>query len=217
MRIVFTGGGNQTVQAVKLLSKKEHDIIVIEKDEKKIEQLRDQLDCSLLEGDGSNPEILQETNPQTVDFLFALTDSDPDNILTGLVGKSLGFKSVVVSVRNTLYEKVCVELGLENTIIPSRTIGNFLVDFIEFQDAPELKDYFKGEAHLFRFFIEEKSPKTVEKMALPSNSKVICFYREDKFHLISDDVNFQDQDEVIILTEKKEISNLEDKFLKTRE
>jgi trk system potassium uptake protein TrkA len=135
MRIVFTGGGVTAVQAVKVLSEKGHEIIIIERDKEKIEKLEDQIDCGFLEGDGADPEILEQTDPKDVDFLITLTDSDPDNILAGLVGKSMGFKNVIVTVRNVSYEKICRELGLENTIVPSRSIANSLVAFIE-EDKP---------------------------------------------------------------------------------
>ncbi|MCC5832754.1 MAG: TrkA family potassium uptake protein [Chlamydiales bacterium] len=131
MRLVFTGGGVTTVQAVKVLSEKGYEIIIIEQDKEKIEKLQDQVDCGLLEGDGADPETLEQTNPKDVDYLITFTDSDPDNILAGLVGKSMGFKNVIVTVRNVSYEKICRELGLEHTIVPSRSIANSLAAFIE--------------------------------------------------------------------------------------
>lgn len=142
MRLVFTGGGVVTIQSVEFLSKKGHEIIVIENDKDKLEKLKDQIDCGLLEGDGADPEILKETNPKDVDFLITLTDSDVDNILAGLVGKSLGCKNVIVTVRNASYEKICRELGLENTVIPSRSIAHSLTRFIEenISREPEIND-----------------------------------------------------------------------------
>ncbi len=137
MRLVFTGGGIVTIQAVKVLSENGHEIIVIEQDKEKIEKLQDQIDCGFLEGDGADPEILEQTNPKDVDYLIALTDSDPDNILTGLVGKSMGFKNVIVTVRNVSYEKICRELGLENTVVPARSIANSLAAFIEEKKSKE--------------------------------------------------------------------------------
>jgi len=212
MRVVFVGAGDQSLQAIKTLSEHENELILIDEDEQKIEKLREKLDCGLMIGDGSDPEILKETNPKKVDFLFALSDSDQDNILTALVGKSLEIKTVVVSVRNPSYEKICLELGLENTIVPSRTIADFLIRFMEDQSSPDLKNYIKNEARLFKIVVGEKGARTVAELDLPSKAKAICYYRDGKFELTTEETKLKQDDENIILTHKKEISNLEDKY-----
>jgi len=206
MRIVFVGASDTALQAIERLIQKSHEVVLIEEDEKRIEQLRDRLDCGFLHGDGSNPELLQETNPKSVDSLIAMTNEDQDNIIVGLVGKSLGFKQVVVKVRNVSYEKVCNELGLEHVIVPSRTIGRSLVDLIENQDAPELKDYFKKDAALLKCVIKES--QSVEQLDLPKNAHVICLYRDEKFRLLDGDGSLKEGDELIILTEKGEKEGL---------
>lgn len=213
MRIVFVGASDATLQATKQLLEKGYEVIMIEEDEKKVESLKEELDCGIIHGDGSNPEILQEANPKSSDLLFALTDSDQDNILIGLVGQSLKFKTIVVGIRNTSYEKIGLELGLENIIVPSRTIGNNLVNFVENEDAPDLKEYFKSDARLFKTVLEKECPDTVRAIGLPDNAQVICYYRDGTFKLVDDNTKLQEHDEIIILTKKKEIPELEKKFL----
>ena len=61
-------------------------------------------------------------------MLFALTDNDQANILASLVGRSLGFKRVVTKIQDAELEHICKELGLEDIIVPSRTIGRFLAE-----------------------------------------------------------------------------------------
>lgn len=207
MRIVFVGASDTALQAAERLIQKSHEVVMIEENQQRIEQLRDRLDCGFLHGDGSNPEILQETNPKSVDCLIAMTNEDQDNIIVGLVGKSLGFKQVIVSVRNVSYEKVCTELGLEHVIVPSRTIGRSLVDLVENQEAPDLKDYFKKEAALLKCMIKEN--QSVEQLNLPKNAHVICLYRDETFCLLNGDGSLKAGDELIILTEKKEKEALE--------
>ncbi len=211
MRIVFSGASDITIQAVSLLIEKGYEIIIIEEDEKKVKELQEQLDCAIMQGDAANPKILQETNPKTVDFLITLTDSDPDNILCGLVGKSLEVKNIIVTVRNASYEKICLELGLENTLIPSRTIARYLLDFIETKESIELKDYIKDEAQMVKVIVEGDKIKSVEDLNLPSNARAICFYRDEKFNLILDNASLKNNDEVIILTNKEMAANLQKK------
>ena len=72
--------------AISLIDKG-HEVVIIEKDKARIDELSEELDCSFLQGDGSQPNILSEVNPGKTDFLFCLTDSDKDNVIARLVGR----------------------------------------------------------------------------------------------------------------------------------
>jgi trk system potassium uptake protein TrkA len=71
------------------------------------------MDCSFLQGDGSQPDILREVNPEQTDFLFCLTDSDQANVIASLVGRSLGFNRVVTSIRRSAVRGHLPRVGSE--------------------------------------------------------------------------------------------------------
>lgn len=119
MRIAFVSASDESIRTAELLIKQGHAVIIIGRDQEKIEELSDELDCSFLHGDGSRPDILREVNPEQTDVLFCLSDDDKDNLIAALVGRSLGFKRCVTRIENPDLEDICRELGLENTIIPS--------------------------------------------------------------------------------------------------
>ncbi|MCH9627102.1 MAG: Trk system potassium uptake protein TrkA [Chlamydiales bacterium] len=211
MRIVFVGAGKEVLSAVKILTENSHEVIIIEEDKDKVDSLQDQFDCGFICGDGSNPDLLQETNPQSVDTLFAISDSDQDNIITGLIGESLQFKRVVVSIRNDAYAKICTELGLENVIIPSQTVGKSLVKLAHNENSTELKDYIKGEVELFKMVISKKEEGPIYDLKLPKDAKPICLYRGDTPYFTSDESELKENDELIILTTEKTLSSLKER------
>jgi trk system potassium uptake protein TrkA len=143
MRTVFIGAGEVSIETAKALVKKGHEVIIIETDKAKIDELSEEMDCSFLQGDGSRPDILREVNPEQTDFLFCLTDSDQANVIASLVGRSLGFKRVVTSIRDEQFEVICHELGLKDTIIPSRTISRYLEDMVGGSKNVELSTVLK--------------------------------------------------------------------------
>lgn len=212
MRIVFVGACERVLYAAKELREKGYEIIIIEKDEEKVKTLSEEIDCGWIRGDGSNPEILQETKPESVDFLFGFTDTDQTNILIGLLGKSLKFKEVVVIIRNTAFEKICQELGLENVFVPSQKIGNAIVGFIEKGETTEIRDYIKGDRDLFKLVIDEENTKPIKELDLPSSSEALGFYRDEQFHFVDEDSAFKKDDELILLIHKDDRKNLEKKF-----
>jgi trk system potassium uptake protein TrkA len=128
MRAVFIGAGALSVAAAKLLRDKGEEVVIIEQDKERIDALTEEIDCGFLHGDGSKPAMLREANPEGTQVLFALTGNDQANILASLVGRSLGFKRVVTKIEDPELEHLCKELGLEDLIVPSRTIGRFLAE-----------------------------------------------------------------------------------------
>ncbi len=216
MRIAFVGASEFTVRTAELLIKRSHEVIIIEKDENKIDDLSDSMDCSFLKGDGSNPAILQEVGPDQTDVLFCLSDSDQENLISSLVGRSLGFKRVIPSIQNPDFEVICSELKLQDTILPSRTISRYLADMVEGLDILELSTVIKGEARFFTFIVDEEKGKKIIDLDLPDNAKVVCFYRDGHFMLARDETKLKKDDEIVILTHSKNLSDLKERWNKNQ-
>jgi len=212
MRIAFVGAGEIAVLTAKRLIAQEHVVIIIEKDIGTIESLSEQLDCSFLEGDGSNPDILKEVDPEVTDFLFCLSNSDQDNIIASLVGRSLGFKRVVTSIQNAAYEDICTELGLEDVILPTRTISRHLADMVRGEDAVEMTTVLRGEARLFSFTAHEEDEGAIAELGLPADTRAICLYRGEEFHVLDAESTVQQGDNVILLTVSDNLPELKGRW-----
>jgi len=208
MRAVFVGASALAVMTTRSLLKRDHEVVIIERDRERIDALTEELDCGFLHGDGSKPTVLREADPAHTDLLFCLTDNDQTNIIASLVGRSLGFSRLVTRIEDPAFEHICIELGLENTIIPARTIGRYLADMFEGRDLLELSSMIKDEARVFSFVVREDQAGPVEQLALPKDSRIVCLYRGGKFMLPSDDQVLQSGDEVLLITHSKNLVSL---------
>jgi trk system potassium uptake protein TrkA len=212
MRIVFVGAGKVSVGTASALIKKGHEVIIIETDKARIDELSEEMDCSFLQGDGSHPHILQEVNPAQTDFLFCLTGSDQANVIASVVGRSLGFNRVVTSIGDPEFEGICHELGLQDTIIPLRTISRNLEDMVSGGESVELSTILKDEARFFTVIAKEKDAVAARDLQLPAGAKVICYYREGRFAHADETTTFQTNDEILILTHSKNIRALQERW-----
>jgi trk system potassium uptake protein len=216
MRAVFVGAGKVSVETAKALIAKGHEVIIIETDKAKIDELSEEMDCSFLHGDGSQPKLLREVNPAQTDFLFCLTDSDQVNVIASLVGRSLGFDRVVTSIGDSQFEGICRELGLKDTISPSRTISRYLEDMVGGSKnvglSVELSTVIKDEARFFSFIANEEDAVKAGDLKLPANARVICYYRDGRFALADEETAFRMGDEVVILTHSKNVPALQERW-----
>jgi len=212
MRIVLCGAGPMAVITARALINSGHDVIIIESDRTSIDDLSEDLDASFVHGDASKPGILSQVNPKDCDFLFCLTNSDQVNIITALLGRSMGFKRVVPSIEDVELQQLCSELGLEDTIIPVRTMSQYLEDMVRGLDSAELSTVLKGEARLFTFVAGEEETDKKGDLDLPGDTAVVFFYRKDQLHFVDEETRFKQGDEIVLLTHSEHLPELKERW-----
>lgn len=208
MRIVFSGASLSAIMTARQSIKKGHEVIIIEMDKDKIDEISDDLDCSFLHGDAGKPAILTQVDPKNCDFLFCLTDNDQANIITSLLGRSMGFKRIITSIQDEDLEPLCKELGLEDTIIPVRTMSQHLDNIIEGFDNIELSTLLKENSRFFSFIASKEDEGPIDDLDLPDGTRVIYYYRDDEFFFVEEDTKIHKDDEIVILTDSKHLSDL---------
>jgi len=208
MRAVIVGAGAIAIIATELLLKRGHEVTIVESSKDRIRELSNELDCGFLLGDGSKPSLLREADPKNTNVLFCLTGNDHVNIIAGLVGQSLGFGRVVVKIEDLQFEHICLELGLKDMIIPARMTGRYLADMFEGQDLLELTAMIKDEARVFSFVLPSDKSPLVEDLHFPPETHIICIYRKNKFMLIDNHAKLQLNDEIVVITHRKNLEEL---------
>jgi trk system potassium uptake protein TrkA len=212
MRIVFSGASPLTIITARELIKQGHEVIIIETNKEKIDQLSEELDCSFLHGDSARPAILSQVDPKNSDILFCLTNSDQINIITSLLGRSMGFRRVITSIEDTDLVQLCRELGLEHTIVPVWTMSRHLDNMVRGLDNINLSTLLKENARFFIFTAGENDAVSIGELGLPKDARVIFYYRDNKFHFADGDTKFSKGDEIVILTDGKNLPDFNERW-----
>jgi len=208
MRAVFIGASATALATARMLLDRGHDVVLIEKDKERVESVARELDCGCLHGDGSKPAVLREADPEHSDLLYCLTDDDQANILASLVGRTLGFRRVVCKINDPELIHLCVELGLEDVIVPAQTIGRHLAQMLEGQDPWEISAHIRGEARLFSTVVKDPAGALITSLELPGRVRVVCVYRGDQLLLPEADMRVQQGDEVVLITDSDSLPAL---------
>jgi trk system potassium uptake protein TrkA len=208
MRAVFIGAGELTIMTARQLLDKGYEVIIIETDKARIDELSVDLDAGFIHGDGSKPAILREAAPKATDFLFCLSGNDQYNIIASLVGRSLGCRRVVTRIEDPSYEHICAELGLEDIIIPDYTISRYLLDICAGQNPLEVSALIRSDARIFSFVAGEEDEGLLAELPLPDGSRLMFLYRNDEFMLPDDGTVLKRGDEVVIIARSKALAGL---------
>ena len=213
MRAVFMGAGAIARMAAQFLLERGHEVVIVEQDKTVIDELSQSMDCGFLHGDGSKPAILEEADPESTDVLYCLTGNDQANILASLVGRSLGFERVVTKIEDEELEHICLELGLEDTIVPARTIGRYLSDLFEGQDPTELTTMIRHDARVVSFVVRDNQVGPLADLELPESTRIVCLYRKNRFLLPDDRTRLQESDEVVLITHRDQLPEITERWV----
>jgi len=212
MRVVFVGATQLSAMTASLLVERGHEVVIVEPDKARIEEMSERLDCAFLHGDGCKPHILKEVGPQGDEILFCLTENDQTNILASLIGRSIGFGRVVPRIVDPELNSICKELGLEDTIVADQTIARHLADVADGRDVLELSTHIRGDARFFSFVAEEGDAGTIAELGLPERASAICFYRDGELHLAREESELLPGDEVVLLTDSWSLPVLQERW-----
>jgi trk system potassium uptake protein TrkA len=103
MKIVIVGAGAVGDDLARHVSRRESDVVVIERDADRAQKAQEHLDCRVVVGNGINPRFLDDIGMDNVDLFAAVTDSDEVNIISSLTAHRLGARVKVARVRSPEY------------------------------------------------------------------------------------------------------------------
>jgi trk system potassium uptake protein TrkA len=115
--VIILGGSSIGEKTARNLCKEGFKIKLIEKDKEKAENLAEALDNVLvINGDGTDLELLEEENIRETDAFIAVTGNSETNIMSCLVAKSKGVKKTIALVENMDYIEISQTIGIESLI-----------------------------------------------------------------------------------------------------
>lgn len=159
MNIVIVGDGKVGATLVEHLSMEDHNIVVIDRNQKVVEQLANSYDVMGICGNGANCEIQLEAGVDTCDLFVAATSSDELNILSCLMAKKAGAKHTIARVRNPDYHNQLPffkdALGLSMVVNPEYDAANEIAKVLRFPNAINIETFYRGLVDLVELKIDE--------------------------------------------------------------
>lgn len=103
MNIVIIGAGEIGSYMASLLSKEQHNVVLIDKNEGKLKQISAHLDIATRVGSATDWKLLDDLLEMAPDFLIALTDDDDANVVACAIAKHLGYPHTISRVKDNRF------------------------------------------------------------------------------------------------------------------
>lgn len=161
MKIIVLGAGKVRKTLIKHMSNEDHDIIVVDQNATKVEEVVNQFDVIGVVGNGGSYDILMEAGAQDANLIICVTTSDELNILAGLMAKKMGTKHTIARVRNPDYSSqrdfMRNQLGFSMIVNPELEAASEIRRVLSFPSAVKVDTFSRGKVELAEFFVEDHS------------------------------------------------------------
>jgi len=214
--VIILGGSRIGIQAALILTKLGISTKLIERDKEKCEKIAESLPHTLvINGDGTNIDLLKSEGVETTDGFVAVTGYDEDNLLVALLAKHLGAKKVIAKVDRTNYIPILEKIGVDAVVNPRMTTASAILRFIRRGKIISLTLLKEGEAEVIELIVSPHSKiinTPLKKANLPQNSIIGAIVRKDEVIIPHGDDIIQPEDKIIIFALSSDIKEIEKIF-----
>ncbi|MBE6027753.1 MAG: Trk system potassium transporter TrkA [Clostridiales bacterium] len=194
MKIVVIGTGKVGSVLIEQLTQEGHQIVAIDRNEKKLMDLQNSFDVLCLAGNAADRKVLLEAGVGTADLVIAATNSDEVNMLCCLLAKKLGTSHTIARVRkHELADEIDMfaeDMGLSMTINPELYAAQEIFSVLRFPGLMSVESFGHGLFQMVEFRLSEDGPATsmtLNELSRKYNSKaLVCAIRRDGNTVIPD-------------------------------
>lgn len=188
MNVVIVGAGDIGRYVATIMSKENHNVIVIDHDARKLRHLESATDIATRLGSGTDWQLLDDMLELFPDLLIALTSSDEVNLVTCSLAKQLGYPATIARVHdNRFLNRTRLDFGrvfdVDYFICPELLTAHEILRYVTSMGAVGVEYFAHGAVELTTLIVPQNFPQkniALSKVALPAGVMVGLIYRGGK-------------------------------------
>ena len=217
---MIVGGGKATYYLAKQLLHMGIEVKIIEKNHARCEELSILLPKAIIiNGDGSDQELLDEEDITHVESFIPLTGIDEENILLTLYAKQKSNAKVITKINRINFKDVVSRLDLGSLIYPRYITAEAIIAYVRAKknsrnsNIETLYHMFDHRVEAIEFNVDTDSPVTnipLKDLKIKQDILISCINRNGSIIIPSGQDSILKGDTVIIVTTHAGFTDLQD-------
>lgn len=217
---MIVGGGETTYYLSTMLLNMGIQVTIIEKDKERCEELSDLLpEATIVCGDGSDQDLLNEENIHSMEAFVACTGMDEENIVLSLYAKEMVSTKVLTKINHLSFNNVIQRLNLDSMIYPKHITAEYILQYVRAMknsigsNVETLYKLMNDRVEALEFIISENCALQnirLENMHLKKNLLVACIIHKGKIIIPGGKDSFTEGDSVIVVTTHSGLQDIDD-------
>lgn len=217
---MIVGGGKASYYLAKQLIAMGIDVKIIEQNKERCEELSILLpEAIIINGDGTDEEVLREEGIEYAQAFIPLTDIDEENIMLTLHAKQVSNAKLITKINRSTFKNVISKLDLGSVIYPRYITSEAIIAYVRAKknstnsNIETLYHMFDNRAEAIEFRVDEPSSVTgipLKDLMLKNDLLVSFIYRNGKVQIPSGLDTIEVGDTVMIVTTHTDLDNIQD-------
>ena len=182
MFVIVAGGGKVGFYLGKELAEQGHEVVIIEQDRRRAEEIESELGSIVMVGDAAEATVLREAGAERAELVAAVTGDDEDNLIICQVAK-VRFRSgrTIARINNPKNAEIFQRLGIDDTVSATDVVLSVIEQEIPRQHLVPLLRLRNTDVEIVEAVIREGSAiagHRLRDIALPSSSTIAVIIRD---------------------------------------
>jgi len=209
--IMILGGSRIGIRTARDLGD-QHYVKLIEMDREKSYTISNILDnCLVINGDGSNVELLEQEGISKMDAFIAVTGNSETNILSCLLAKRMGVKKAIAEVENLDYIPLAEAIGIDTIINKKLIAASRIFRFTMNTEVSSIKCLTGTEAEVVEFVVKQDSLITqgnLKEIDFPEDAIIGGIVRGNSSFIAQGDTEIKAGDRVVVFVLPSSVSQI---------
>lgn len=221
-KVMIVGGSKVGFYLADDLSSRGFKVKLIENNKKSAEELADTLPkVTVIEGNGTQHDLLIEEGIESMDAFVALTDIDEENMIVSMFANKMKVKKPITQIRGDNLYAMLGELGIKNTVSPTSIVANRISSYIRALDNTRgsnvltLYRLVNNQVEALEFGVRKQLKfldKPLKEIKLKDNCLIACIIRGETVIIPNGNSTIELGDNVVVVTTHKNFEDLSDIF-----
>jgi trk system potassium uptake protein TrkA len=203
MFVLVVGGGKVGYYLTKELLEAGHEVVLMEKDRARADQIADEIGSIVVANDGCEGKYLGEAGCSRADIVAAVTGDDEDNLVICQMAKHhFDVPRTIARVNNPKNEALFRHLGVDELISPTRMVLGSIEQDIPVHELLHLAALGGGELEIIEAQLREGSPaigRPARDVPMPEGCAIYAVVRDDVAMPVRPDTVLAPGDKVIAI------------------
>jgi trk system potassium uptake protein TrkA len=212
MFVIVAGGGKVGFYLAKALLNEGHEVLVIERNRGRVDQIKEELGAVALLGDASEASVLVAAGIGRADVVVAVTGHDEDNlVICQMAKRTYSVARTVARINNPKNEKIFSILGIDATVSSTELILQEIERRLPGSALVHLRVLREADLDLVEATVRPGSTivgRTLRSIRLPSDTAILVIVRGGKTSVATLESSFEVGDEVIAMTRSDQEESL---------
>ena len=205
VRVIIVGAG-QVGESIAADLSGAHDVVIVEQDPDRVEELNYSLDVLAVEGDGTNVSVLDDVDVADADMVIASTDDDETNIVICSTVKAVSDAFTIARVKNTEYletwRRSTTAFGIDFMVCTYLLAAESIVRVVGLPAARDADLFADGRVEMAEFDVDPGSPIAGQTVAAADTYDSLTFaalVRDEEMLIPTGSTQIQASDRLVVI------------------